>query len=195
MNIGAPDSSLYFSGKLLLATPQMTDPRFEKSAILICGHDENGAMGLVINNILVNVGFDSLLKELNIELGEGNESLANIPILNGGPVDQSKGFLLHSAEYERPETVHITDTYALTGTLETLEDIAHGKGPKELLFILGYAGWGNGQLEDELKQNAWFVTDTDTEFIFNTPAPEKWTRGIRNLGFDPAHLSRQGGSA
>ena len=188
--------SRYFASKILLATPQMKDPRFKEAVILICGHDKNGAMGLVINNIMVDIGFAHVLKELDIKLeGVDDATLPAIPIMDGGPVEKGKGFLLHSKEFKKPETIAISDSYAMTGTVEALQDIADGKGPKDLIFILGYAGWEEGQLEEELKQNSWLVIDTSNDFIFNVPAREKWETAIKSLGFDPAHLSNVVGRA
>jgi putative transcriptional regulator len=190
------EDNLYLSGKILLATPQMTDPRFSKAVILICGHDENGAMGLVINNVIADVGFADLIEELDIATdNNATQDVLAIQILDGGPMEKNKGFLLHSTDFKKAETIEISKDYALTGTLDALHDVAQGQGPEKLLFILGYAGWTEGQLEEELKQNVWLVIETDNDFIFNISPEQKWTKAIKNLGFDPAHLSAQRGSA
>lgn len=193
---GNKKSSHYLTGKLLLAMPSMGDPRFHRAVIFVCAHDANGAMGLVINHTLPGMEFSDLLKQLKISsnIQVDVKSLA-VPVLSGGPVEGSRGFLLHSSDYRQGDTVAIAGSYSITGTIDALKEVALGKGPERLLFILGYAGWGVGQLDREIQDNAWLVTDPDPEIIFNARPEEKWERAIQKLGFDPAMLSHTAGHA
>jgi putative transcriptional regulator len=116
-------------------------------------------------------------------------------VMNGGPVEQGRGFLLHSAEFKKEDTIKIDEAFGVTGTIEALKDLASGKGPDQFLFILGYAGWTAGQLEDELKQNSWLVCDPTQEIVFDLSMSDKWSAAMSTLGFDPSMLSVQAGSA
>ncbi|MDB2682829.1 YqgE/AlgH family protein [Alphaproteobacteria bacterium] len=192
------DDNLDFSlaGRVLLAMPMLGDPRFNKAVILVCAHDENGAMGLVVNHRLPGVDFQELLDQLKIPT-DIEVDLKNVvlPIFAGGPVEGSRGFLLHSTEYRQKDTIDIDDRFAVTGTIEALQHIVHGDGPDDILFILGYAGWTAGQLEQEIKDNAWLVSDPDPEVIFHQNHDEKWDMAARKMGIDPAMLSVEAGRA
>ena len=183
-------SSGYLAGKLLLAMPMMGDPRFHRAVIFLCAHDEKGAMGLVVNHTLSGVDFSQLLDQLkiisNIQVDLKNLS---IPIMSGGPVEGSRGFLLHSSEFRQADTITINPSFSVTGTLDALKAIAKGEGPAHMLFILGYAGWGAGQLEKELQDNSWLVVDPDPDIIFATSPEKKWDVAIQKLGVNPAMLS------
>ncbi len=186
----------YLNGKLLLAMPSMSDPRFHKSVIFVCAHDENGAMGLVVNQKMQGVAFSKLLEQLgllsDIDVSKGD---INIPVMSGGPVEAQRGFVLHGADFKREETIPVNDDFAVTGTVEALKDIAQGNGPSELLFVLGYAGWSPGQLDDEIQQNAWLMLDADQDIIFGTGPDDKWDVAIKRLGIDPSMLSGEAGRA
>lgn len=192
-NIKKKQSTSYLTGKLLLAMPSMSDTRFERAVIFICVHDENGAMGLVINNTLPEISFDSLLDQVGIK--SDIEVDLSMQVMSGGPVEQARGFMLHTSDFSQADTIRINDNYSVTGTVDALRDVAEGKGPDDLLFALGYAGWEAGQLEKELQDNAWLVVDPDPAIIFAEEHDEKWTRAIATLGFDPAMLSGAAGSA
>lgn len=194
---GLPDNSMYLNGKLLLAMPQMEDSRFERAVIFVCNHDNNGAMGLVINQVLPHLEFKNLLEQLKItsDIKIDFTNFLDIPVMSGGPVEQARGFLLHSNDFRRQDTVSVDQTYSVTGTLEALKEVAQGKGPDQMLFILGYAGWEAGQLEAELQQNAWLVVDPDPALIFQAEVGKKWDLAIQKLGFDPAMLSGVAGRA
>lgn len=186
----------YLTGKLLLSMPSMGDPRFDRSVIFICAHDDNGAMGLVINNKLAGVEFDDLLKQLNINSDiKIDLKSVNIPVMNGGPVDNARGFLLHSADYKQVDTITIDDFYGVTGTVDALREVAQGEGPDQLLFVLGYAGWSAGQLDQEMQQNSWLVVDPDPSLVFHPVNDEKWAMAMQKLGIDPAMLSGAAGQA
>lgn len=186
----------YLKGKLLIAMPNMGDPRFNRAVIFICEHDENGAMGLVINHELPGVEFNDLVKQLKIEsdIMVDFEAL-NFPVMCGGPVETARGFLLHSGEFKRPDTMPVNTSYGVTGTIDALKEVAKGQGPKGVLFILGYAGWDAGQLEAEIQQNAWLVTEPDPELIFEGSADDKWKKAVNKMGIDPGLLSAEAGSA
>lgn len=183
----------YLTGKLLIAMPSMGDPRFHRAVIFLCAHDEDGAMGLVINHELPGVEFSDLVSQLKFESDIKFDM--SLPVMYGGPVESARGFLLHSTDFERADTMHVAQKYGITGTVDALQDIAQGKRPKDLLFILGYAGWDAGQLDEELQQAAWLVVDADPDLIFEGDPDEKWLRAITKLGVDPAMLSGASGRA
>lgn len=186
----------YLKGKLLLAMPSMGDPRFHRAVIFICEHDENGAMGLVVNHALSGIEFTELVKQLKIESDiMVNFDALDLPVMCGGPVETARGFLLHSGDFIRPDTMPVNQGYGVTGTIDALREVANGNRPKGLLFILGYAGWDAGQLESEIQQNIWLVTEPDPELIFTGEPDEKWTKAVRQMGIDPGRLSAEAGNA
>jgi putative transcriptional regulator len=190
------DTSPYFTGRLLLAMPNMGDPRFHKAVILICAHDEQGAMGLVLNHMLPGLNMQQLLSQLNLEEEITLEMDSNeAPVLSGGPVETARGFILHSNDFFQEDTIQVNDNISVTGTVDALKEIANGKGPDKMLFILGYAGWSPGQLDDEIQQNAWLIAEPDIDLVFSTRSEQKWDKAIKNLGVDPAMLSGVAGTA
>lgn len=184
--------SPYLTGKLLVAMPQMGDPRFHKAVIFICAHDVNGAMGLVINHTLPGLELSELLSQLHIE---GNQTSPDIPVMSGGPVETGRGFILHKGDFRQIDSLKIESDIYVTGTIDALKAIAQGKGPDEMLFILGYAGWTAGQLDLEMQQNAWLVVDADPALIFDSNPDECWDLAIRKIGIDPNMLSGEAGRA
>ncbi len=185
-------SSTYLDNKLLLAMPNMTDPRFERSVVYICSHDSSGAMGLVINQAFSNLDFASLLNQLDIEV---EENVPDIAIHSGGPVEPGRGFVLHSADYVQESTLIVSEHLALTATVDVLKAIANGSGPRNHLLALGYAGWGAGQLDNEIQANAWMTAEADDEIIFNTELEQKWPRAMAMLGINISMLSGDAGHA
>lgn len=188
----------YLSGQLLLAMPSMTDPRFDGSVIYICTHSEEGAMGLVINKLCDNIDFPDLLSQLNIDHtdDEGTEnSLDNITLHEGGPVESGRGFILHSADYVQETTLIISETIALTATIDILMAIAADEGPQDYLIALGFSGWGRGQLENEIMKNSWLSIEADEELVFRTDLELKLARALAKLGVDISMLSTQFGTA
>lgn len=184
----------YLSGKLLLAMPGIGDPRFHRSVIFLCVHDEQGAMGLVINTEAPDINFGQVIDNLGLQSDiEVDLDALKLPVISGGPVEGSRGFLLHTAEFRHQDTIEISPEFSLTGTTDALQDIIDGKGPDEALFILGYAGWTAGQLEQELQQNAWLVLDPDPDLVFAPDIQAKWTLALDKLGLDPALLSSDTG--
>lgn len=190
------NDNTYLAGKLLLAMPSMTDPRFFRSVIFMCAHDENGAMGLVVNNLHRGVEFDNIMEQLGVTSDIEIQDLPdNIEIMDGGPVEGTRGFLLHSSDFSQKDTIKIDDQFSVTGTVDALKEVAQGKGPGDKLFMLGHAGWGAGQLEDEIQRNSWLVAEPDPEIIFKALHDEKWFRAMNSIGVDPAMLSATAGSA
>jgi putative transcriptional regulator len=182
----------YLTGQLLIAMPTMRDPRFEKSVIYMCVHNAEGAVGLVVNRQIDSITFPDLLKQLNIE---PSDSAPNLPIHFGGPVETGRGFVLHSAEYGQTGTIMVGDMVGLTATVDILKDMAARKGPKNSLLALGYAGWGPGQLDGEMQQNAWLNAPADESLIFDSVIDTKWSRAIAKIGIDPSLLSGDAGHA
>ncbi|WP_308911913.1 YqgE/AlgH family protein [Pseudokordiimonas caeni] len=185
-------ASLSLSGQLLLAMPGMTDPRFDRSVIYICTHDSAGAMGLIINQPIDFLTFEGLLDQLEITAAP---EVPEVPIHCGGPVEPGRGFVLHSADFVQDSTLIVSETLALTATVDVLKAIAGGTGPRNHLLALGYAGWGAGQLESEITQNAWLTAEADEEIIFHTDVDQKWPRTMAMLGIDISMLSSLAGHA
>lgn len=182
----------YLTGQLLVAMPTMGDPRFAKTVIYMCVHNDEGAMGLVVNKTLDSLTFPELLDQLDIEsLGV----VANRPIHYGGPVESGRGFVLHSLDYRQEGTIDIVDETGLTATIDVLRDIAENNGPAQSLLALGYAGWGAGQLDDEIQQNAWLNVPADPSLIFDRSDDEKWESAIAKIGIDLRLLSGDAGHA
>lgn len=186
------DTEGYLEGKLLLAMPAMADPRFERSVIYLCSHNEDGAMGLVINHPIPNLTFESLLDQLEIDR---EERMPRIPVHSGGPVDTGRGFVLHSRDFVEETSVKLGEAVALTATVDILKALAGKDGPKHRIVILGYAGWGPGQLDHEIQQNAWLSVEPTADVLFDTPDDQKWPRAMASLGVDVAMLSAEAGHA
>jgi len=165
------------AGQLLVASPSMMDPRFFHAVILIVRHDQNGAFGIVINRRLGDHSVASLLEALG-EKDAG--ATATVPVFAGGPVEPEIGFVLHSPEYRRAETIDIDGHVALTSSHEILHDIGNGHGPKQSLVAFGYAGWRQGQLEDELRQGAWFTASEDPKLIFDEDRDRVWDDAMQH---------------
>lgn len=181
------------TGKLLIAMPGIGDPGFEHSVVFLCSHTDEGAMGLIINKSARGVLLGNLLEQLEISC---DEDVAAIPVRFGGPVETQRGFVLHSPEYESSvNSLSVPGGFAMTATLDVLEDIAEGKGPERSLVMLGYAGWGAGQLESEIIANGWLTADTDADLLFQMPDSEKWSAALKSLGVDPLTLSASAGTA
>jgi len=190
----------YLDGRLLIAMPVMGDPRFERSVIYLCAHSSEGAMGIMVNRPAGSIDFPELLVQLNIinkadqiKLPENAETMQ---VLRGGPVDTGRGFVLHSSDfYLDNATLPIDDKICLTATVDILKAIASGKGPKHAILALGYAGWGPGQLENEIQGNGWLHCDADPDLVFGDDVEEKYTRALRKIGIDPGMLSGEAGHA
>lgn len=181
-----------FRDTFLIAMPNMHDGIFAKSVIYVCAHSTAGAMGLIINQPLPDVGFSELMTQLNLP-----QSIAlPEPLIHfGGPVETGRGFVLHSPDFIHADTVRINPRMCMTGTIDILRDIGAGKGPHKSLFALGYAGWEAGQLESEIHDNAWLTAPVDDSIIFSTHLSQKWEKALISLGIAPLTLSSEIGHA
>lgn len=184
----------YLTGKLLLATPAIADPRFERAVIFMCTHDEQGAMGFMVNHTMPEINFDRIIEQTGLT-SDIEVDISKINVLSGGPVEESRGFLLHSKDFKQKDTIQIDHNYSVTGTVDALKDLIQGKGPDQMLFVLGHAGWSAGQLDREIQDNSWLVVDPTPELIFDTAVGDKWTGALKLLGIDPAMLSTAAGRA
>ena len=183
----------FLEGKLLIALPGMSDPRFEKAVIFMCAHSAEGAMGLIINKPIEGLGFHDLVQNLDIRV---TNNVPDSPVLFGGPVDTGRGFVLHSGEYAAPNaTMPVTKEISLTATLDILKAMAEGQGPEQSVFALGYAGWGPGQIENEIRLNGWLHCDADSGIVFEMDMASKWSAALRKLGIDLSLLSTNTGRA
>jgi putative transcriptional regulator len=170
-----PSDGASLKGQLLIASPAMGDPRFYRTLVLIVGHDERGALGIVTNRPREERSLASLLEAM----GEPDPSAAGaVRIFAGGPVEPGAGFVVHSADYHRPETIEIDGQVAVTSSREIIRDIAHHSGPKKALIAFGYAGWGAGQLENELKRGDWYTSPEEPKLIFEENPEKAWQDAV-----------------
>jgi putative transcriptional regulator len=178
----------------------MPDERFQKSVVFLCKHDNEGALGIIVNNKVDDLPLGQVYKQLGIDVPAPT---AATPVLFGGPVETSRGLVLHSADYKREETLLIDGGLALTASLEILKDMAGGSGPRQAWLALGHSGWSPGQLDREMQDNAWLVVDADQALVFDPDFDAKWQRALDRLGgkggpggrFDLASFSHQTGRA
>ena len=181
------------SGQLLVAMPQMLDLRFARSVVYICAHSEDaGAMGLVVNKPLGSLTMGELFAQLDIS---PSGSASARPVHFGGPVEAGRGFVLHTADYNEDGTLVVDRDIALTATLDILRAIGEGRGPRQSLFALGYAGWAPGQLDAEIQANGWLSVPADDAIIFDPDHDQKWQRALAKLGVDLTMLSSEAGHA
>ena len=182
----------YLEGQLLIAMPGMADPRFERTVIYMCAHSTAGAMGLVINRLAEYITFSELLKQLGVDPSPGD---SEIRVHFGGPVEMSRGLVLHSADYSQDVTMMVDEQMALTASMDVLRAIAAGEGPSRSLLALGYAGWAPGQLESEIRANGWLNVPADLDFVFDGDLDMKWRRSIEMIGVDVSRLTGEAGHA
>ncbi len=186
------DDTGYLEGQMLIAMPQMTDPRFSRSVIYLCAHSAEGAMGLVVNKLIESITFPDLLQQLNIDEKPPGDQ---IRVHFGGPVESGRGFVLHSDDYVQEATLVVSEGVALTATIDVLRSIATGKGPRQSLLALGYAGWAPGQLDAEIQANGWLHVSADEELIFGGDFSLKWEKAMGKIGIDLSLLSGAAGRA
>jgi putative transcriptional regulator len=185
------ESPRFLSGKLLLAMPGIGDPRFEHAVIAMCVHDENGAVGIGIGHQRAGIGVRGLLEQLGVDPGDTPDA----PVLHGGPVEPGRGFVLHSDDWGGQDTIAVSGIGALTGTIDVLKAIAEGRGPSSYIVALGYAGWGEGQLDEEMTRPGWFAAEGRQEILFDTPTAERWEASFKAEGIDPRLLDSAAGAA
>lgn len=179
--------------------PNMTDERFAESVILIVGHGEEGAMGLVVNQQIADLRLADILDEL--DLGDPDaiirlpEAIRERAVLRGGPVEKGRGFVLHSSDYESGNTYPVTPGVSMTATLDVLKAMAFGPSPRASLFVLGCCGWGAGQLEGEISENGWLTVPFNPELVFETPVEHRYEAALASLNITRATLSPDAGHA
>jgi putative transcriptional regulator len=181
------------TGKLLIAMPGMGDPRFAHAVIYMCAHSEDGAMGLMINKPTDDLRLRDLLEQLSIK---ATPDARDIRVHFGGPVEHGRGFVLHDYGYHSSiSTLDVNEDFAMTATLDILEDLAEGRGPGKALMALGYAGWGPGQVEAEISENGWLTCEASHDLVFQTSDNEKWEKALQTLGISALALSAEAGHA
>jgi putative transcriptional regulator len=213
MPLSADAPHVSYQGSLLIAMPMLNDASFDHTVVYLCQHDDSHAMGLILNRPIDGLDFGRMLRELGIApgLADGDHGLSAKTIFRGGPVQNDRGFVLHSPDYhieditlplgpvpipstEAAAIAALSDGFALTATRDILVDLSKGTGPRQSLIALGYAGWGPGQLESELSHNAWLIAPATEDLIFGDPEL-LWSRALERLGVQPGHLSSAAGRA
>ncbi len=186
--IGQLSSDGFLDGQLLIAMPSMTDPRFQRAVIYMCAHSSEGAMGLIINQRAPHITLPKLLEQLDITSSHPSTG-RSIAVHAGGPVETSRGFVLHSSDYFAADsTLTINESVCLTATVDILKAIARGSGPNKAILALGYAGWAPGQLEREIQSNGWLNCPADFDTVFDSDIENKYAKALQLLGVDPSHL-------
>lgn len=180
------------AGQLLIAMPNMEDPRFARSVVCLCAHSDDGAMGIVINRPIERLSFDSLLRQVKVDPVPPQRQ---VKLLAGGPVEEGRGFVLHSDEWRADGSIPVEGGFALTANVDILKAIAQGGGPRQCVLALGYAGWGPGQLESELTENAWLTAPPDEALLFDEDTATKWQRALLKLKVDPSRMVGAAGHA
>ena len=188
----------FLDGQFLIAMPGMADANFARTVVYICAHSDDGAMGFVINRAQ-QLSFSDVLRHL--DLVEEDEVIRlpgttrDFPIRSGGPVESGRGFVLHSDDYLSESSIPVSDDICLTATLDIVRAISRGRGPQRGLMMLGYAGWGAGQIENEIGANGWLSCPAQEELIFDTNLDSKYERALALMGITPAMLSTEAGHA
>ncbi len=182
----------YLAGQILIAMPQMEDERFVRSVVYLCAHNADGAMGIVVNKLFAGLSFSQLLEQLEIP---STPECDQIRVHFGGPVESGRGFVLHSDDYVHESTMMVAKGVALTATVDVLRAIAEGNGPRQSLLALGYAGWNSGQLDSEIRENAWLTVPADADLLFGHDLEHKYEQAIHKLGIDVGLLSAAAGHA
>jgi putative transcriptional regulator len=180
--------------QFLIAMPELQDPNFSRTVTLICQHDANGALGVVINRPMEQLTLQDILDQFDLS-SPASDSPIGAPVYLGGPVQQQLGLVLHEGIGEWGSTLKINDELGLTSSRDILESMSTAQGPHHALLTLGYAGWGAGQLEDEIQDNAWLSVEADCEIIFRTPPKERWQAAAAKIGVDISQLAPGAGHA
>jgi len=187
----AAEESGYLEGKLLIATPLVMGDVFAQSVVYVFSHNSDGAMGLVINKPVDTIHNTALLKQLDININREND----MGVFHGGPVEEHRGFVLHSHDYIAPDTLTQKNGIAITTSRQILKDIAAGKGPDHKMLVVGYAGWGVGQIEAEIEANSWITVDSTPQLIFSENHDTKWVLAAGSIGVDMGRFSFATGHA
>lgn len=185
-------TTLDLTNQFLIAMPTLADPNFARTVTYVCAHNEEGAMGIVINRPL-NIELSAVLAQMDLDAED--PAVSTLPVFQGGPVHRDRGFILHRPASEWGSTIRVTDEIAVSTSRDILAAISRGNGPGERLIALGYAGWGAGQLEEEMSQNAWLSGPANPEVIFRSPPERRWEQAAADLGVDLALISSDVGHA
>ncbi|HEY0627010.1 MAG TPA: YqgE/AlgH family protein [Allosphingosinicella sp.] len=181
----------FLSGQFLLAMPGIGDPRFERAVIAMCSHDEEGALGIGLGRIVPRIGFHELLSQLDIDPGVAPDAAIHL----GGPVEPQRGFILHTRDWGGEGSMDVAGRWMLSASLDILRAIAEGRGPTRWVAALGYAGWGAGQIEEEMCGNGWFVTPGGDALLYDCDVDSRWTSAFKSAGIDPVLLTADYGTA
>ncbi|NII11993.1 YqgE/AlgH family protein [Oleiagrimonas sp. C23AA] len=190
--MAAMNSPISLAGQFLIAMPAMDDPDFARGVTFVCQHNDEGAIGLVVNR-LSEFRLGDVLAQMKLSCDD--EAITDAPVLLGGPVQPERGFVLHQSRHHFDSSYQISERWAVTTSRDILSAMAAGEGPERAVVALGYAGWGAGQLENELKENAWLTTPADEHIVFDTPLEDRWSAATRLVGIDPSHLTGYAGHA
>lgn len=185
------ETARHLTGQFLLAMPGIGDPRFERAVIAMCAHDAEGALGIGIGTTIAGVGLHDVLRQLEIDPGVAPDAAVHL----GGPVEPRRGFVLHSPDWGGPDSLAVAGRWTLSGTTDVLEAIARGRGPARWLVALGYAGWGEGQLDAEMTRHGWFDVAGQASLLYDVAAEARWEAGFAAAGIDPRLLSGTAGHA
>lgn len=193
---GAGDAAgLNLANHFLIAMPSMEDPVFGGAVVYVCEHNENGVLGVVINKP-TDMTMEVLFERIDLKLNAGaGAPIVNEPIMFGGPVQDDRGFVLHTPGARYSSSLTVTDEVAFTTSIDVLEAVANGAGPQRLLVSIGYSGWSPGQLEDEIGRNGWLTVGADADILFDLPIEERYVAAMRLLGIDPLMLTSEAGHA
>jgi putative transcriptional regulator len=179
-----------FTNHFLIAMPGMTDQFFSRTVTYLCQHSDEGALGIIVNRPS-ELRLGDIMQQMNIEVQQ--EEIGQLPVFFGGPVQPERGFVIHEPAGSWDATLQVAEGIALTTSRDILEAISHGKGPKKIMIALGYAGWGQGQLESEMAQNAWLSAPADKSILFDYPPNQRWKAAAELMGVDISLLSSQAG--
>lgn len=185
------EASLSLAGQFLLAMPGIGDPRFDKAVIAMCVHDAAGALGIGLGRLTPRLRFHDLLKQLEIAPGESPDVAIHV----GGPVEPQRGFILHSPDWSGEESLDVDGRWMLSSTIDILRAIAAGEGPSRWVAALGYAGWGPGQLEQELSRHGWFATPGTENLLYDCDVEMRWSAAFQAAGIDSRLLAAESGTA
>ena len=184
--------SNYLAGQMLVAMPQMDDKRFRNTVLVICKHDSESAMGLVVNRQMDNLQLDQMAEQIGVGTPR---FFGDTPIHYGGPVEQSRGMVLHTSDHVLPGSITINDRVAMTSNVKIISEISNGCGPTDFIITLGHASWSPGQLERELRGNIWLTMPFEKDIIFNPEKESTWSSCFNRLGFTSASISPYSGNA
>lgn len=184
--------SPYLTNQFLIAMPSMGDPNFDHTVTFICEHNKDGALGLVINRP-TGMRLGDIFSQMNLDITDAHT--AELPVLHGGPVQPERGFVIHDRDGDWGSTLPVSDSVQVTTSRDVLEAMADGKGPRDALVALGYAGWGAGQLEGEMAANAWLTVPASREIIFQIPFEDRWRAAAALIGIDIDQISNDVGHA